>query len=241
MMARELLLDGKGKYVGDDVAIFAKVVSSDNDTRAPFAFIREQNQIVGPSANDLAEHLPDKGHVMKCENNALFKIRQDDKSYSGVNLLSNLRIKSIVSDIKEVVDDYERNGLGDVTAREACIDQLEAIVTHQCGDHSKCIHEKWCSYLKIKNTNPDWTDSEIAVEAAMTSCRPHGSKYMSLSSTGMAKLTSKILSCFNSKTIDKIAGGGCSNLSENFWGVNTATKLYKGRKRIYLLSIKDWI
>ena len=50
---------------------------------------------------------------MKCENNALFKIRQDDKSYSGVNLLSNLRIKSIVSDIKEVIDHYETDGLGD--------------------------------------------------------------------------------------------------------------------------------
>jgi len=108
MMARELLLDGNGNYVGDDVAIFAKVVTSDNDTRAPFAFIREQNKIIGSTANDLAEHLPDKGHVMKCENNALFKIRQDDKSYSGVNMLSNLCIKSIVSDIKEVVDDYER-------------------------------------------------------------------------------------------------------------------------------------
>ena len=58
---------------------------------------------------------------MKCQNNAMFKIRQEDKSYSGGNLLSNLRIKSLVSDIKEVVDDYEKNGYGDDDARAACI------------------------------------------------------------------------------------------------------------------------
>jgi len=51
---------------------------------------------------------------------------------------------------------------------------------------------------------------------------------MSLSFEGIAKLTSKILSCFNAKTIDKIAGGGCSNLSENFWGVNT--KFSEGKR-----------
>ena len=75
---------------------------------------------------------------MKCQNNAMFKIRQEDKSYSGISLLSNLRIKSLVSDIKEVVDDYEKNGFGDDSARAACIAQLETIVTHQCGDHSNC-------------------------------------------------------------------------------------------------------
>ena len=221
MMARELLVDSKGEYVGDDNAIFAKVVTSDNDTRAPFSFIRQQNEIIGTKADDVAEHLPDKGHVMKCQNNAMFKIRQEDKSYSGVNLLSNLRIKSLVSDIKEVVDDYEKNGYGEDIAREACIKQLETIVTHQCGDHTHCQHEKWCSYLKVKNAHPDWSEDEIAEEAALTSSRPHGGKNMSLSKLGIEKLTSKILARFNSKTIDKIAGGGCSNLSENFWGVGT--------------------
>jgi len=90
----------------------------------------------------MAEHLPDKGHVMKYENNALFKIRQDDKSYNGVNLLSNLCIKSIVSDIKEVVDHYEASELGDDMARTICLNQLDAVIPHQCGDHSKCQHER---------------------------------------------------------------------------------------------------
>ena len=139
MMARDLLVDKKGNYVGDNRGIFAKVVTSDNDNRIPLSFIQEQNQLIGTSMDNLAEHLPDIGHVMKCDNNALFKIRQDDKSYSGVNLLSNLRIKCLVSEIKEVVDhyEYETMGLGDDVARSVCLQQLEAIVPHQCGDHSK--------------------------------------------------------------------------------------------------------
>ena len=55
MMARELLVDSKGEYVGDEKAIFAKVITSDNNTRAPFSFIREQNEIIGSNANDVAD------------------------------------------------------------------------------------------------------------------------------------------------------------------------------------------
>ena len=164
---------------------------------------------------------------MKCEYNALFKIRQDDKSYSGVNLLSNLQIKSIVSDTKEVVDHYETNGLGDDKARSMCLQQLEAIVPHQYSDHSKCKHARWCIYLKVKNIHPTWAEHEIAEEAVTTPSHPHDGKNMSLSDEGIAKLTSKILSQFNNKTIDKIAGGGCSNLSDNFWGI--CIKFSKGK------------
>ena len=64
MMAKDLLVDEKGNYVGDDRAIFAKIVTSDNDTRAPYRFIREQNEIIRTSVDNVAEHLPDKGHVM---------------------------------------------------------------------------------------------------------------------------------------------------------------------------------
>ena len=103
MMARELLVDGQGKYVGDDTAVFAKakVVTSDNDTRAPYSFIRTQNEIIGTTADNVAEHLPDKGHVMKCQNNAMFKIRQEDKSYSGVHLLSNLSLSCIFAKLSK--------------------------------------------------------------------------------------------------------------------------------------------
>ena len=122
-----------------------------------------------------------------------------------MHLLSNLKIKSLVSDIKEVVDDYEKNGFGADRAHTACIAHLETIVTHQCGDHSNCLHKKWCSFLKVNNAHPKWRNNEIDQEAALTSSLPHGGKNMSLLKDGIAKLTSKFLCLFNSKTIDKIA------------------------------------
>ena len=72
MMARELLVDGQGKYVGDDTAVFAKVITSDNDTRAPYSFICTQNEIIGSTADNVAEHLPDTKHVMKCQNDMFY-------------------------------------------------------------------------------------------------------------------------------------------------------------------------
>ena len=99
---------------------------------------------------------------------------------------------------------------------------------HQCGDHSKCNHARWGTYLKVKNLHPKWTDHKIAEETVATSSRPHDGKNTSLSEEGIVKLTSKILSQFYNKIIDKIAGGGCSNLSENFWGIST--KFSKGKR-----------
>ena len=52
IVARELLLDKNGKYVGDDRAIFAGRINADNDTRGPAAFIREQNRIIGEPAEE---------------------------------------------------------------------------------------------------------------------------------------------------------------------------------------------
>ena len=103
--ARDLLLDENGEYVGDEKAIFGLMLNSDNDTGAPSSFIREQNRIIGEAADGQAEKSPDKGHIYKCANNGLFKLRGEDKSLSGVHALTNLRIKSLTSDVKAVVDD----------------------------------------------------------------------------------------------------------------------------------------
>ena len=58
MIARELLVDKDGKYVGDDRAIFAVRLNSDNDSTSVSNFIREQNSIIGSSSDNLAEHAP---------------------------------------------------------------------------------------------------------------------------------------------------------------------------------------
>jgi hypothetical protein len=43
MVAKSLLLNEQNDYLGDDIVIFGLNVSADNDTRAPSAFIQEQN------------------------------------------------------------------------------------------------------------------------------------------------------------------------------------------------------
>ena len=73
LVAKSLLLDNTGKYLGDKIALFGINISADNNTRAPSTFIREQNRIIGDAADGLEDHSPDRGHVMKCNNNAFFQ------------------------------------------------------------------------------------------------------------------------------------------------------------------------
>ena len=115
---------------------------------------------------------------------------------------------------------YKDAGVGNSTARKECLDQLEAIIPHQCGDHQFCVHERWCTYLKVKNKNPDWRDEQIRAAAYHESKRALRGQDLSLHSKGVAKLSALIKKRFNEKTIDRIAKGGCSNLSESFWNMN---------------------
>ena len=88
--ARDLLLDENGKYVGDDKAIFATIINSDNDTRSPKSFMVEQNTIVGEAADNLAENYPDTNHFIKNINNKLHNLKNADKSFKTA--LTNHRI-----------------------------------------------------------------------------------------------------------------------------------------------------
>ena len=224
--ARDLLLDKDGKYLGDDQAVFCMAVNADNDTRGSVAMIAGQASIIGTPADEQAEHVLDNGHVYKCQNNAIFNARAADKSLSGKHGLTNPRIRSLVSDINAVMKEYGEKE-GDDAARKECLDQIEAIVPHHCGMHEKCKHERWCNHLKVRNAHPDWSDEQVAAEALRTSARPDGN-YMSLSPSGIAFLTALIQERFNGKTINRIAAGGCSNLSENFW--STVTKFSEGKR-----------
>ena len=228
LVAKSLLLDDTGKYLGDEIAIFGINISADNDTRAPSAFIREQNRIIGAAADGLADHSPDRGHVMKCNNNALFKLRKEDATLRGVHALTPKRIAMMNSDISATIDDYSKTGTGDPDAQKACLDQLAAIVPHHCGQHHLCRNERWCTYLRIQKEHPDWDVHSITVAAAAESNRPLNGKPMSLSEDGMSTITKEINKRFNKATIDKIANGGCSNLAENFWSV--ATKFSQGKR-----------
>ena len=140
--AKELLVNADGKYLGDDQVVFCRTIQAGNDTRAPSAFIQDQNVIIGSAADRLAEHTPDRGHVIKCCDNQLHKTKKEDPLLRGVHALTNLRIKALNSDISDVIKDYEEHGTGDEAARRTCLEQLEAIVPHHCAIHDNCKHEK---------------------------------------------------------------------------------------------------
>ena len=143
-ITRSLLIDSNGNYVGNDMAIFGHCISVDNDTRAAHAFIQEQNRIIGASADGVADHSPDKGHVMKCNNNALYKLAKDNPSIRGVHALGSKRINMPNLDISATLAEYSKMGVGDNVAWQACLGQLDAIVLHHCGQHYLCRNERWC-------------------------------------------------------------------------------------------------
>ena len=134
---RRLLLDDNGDYRGDDSAVFLNVVVSDNDVNAPTNFIREQYEIIGEAAEGKAEHIPDIGHVIKDCNNELYRLRERDPSFRGVNLLENSRIRAIMADVLTAFLEYKPD-IGDEQAQLKCLKRIGAVITHHCGNHSKC-------------------------------------------------------------------------------------------------------
>jgi hypothetical protein len=64
-IAIDLLLDKDDNDVCGNKAIFVIVTSSDNDTRVPSCSICKQKRIIGLVADNMADHAPDRGHVIK--------------------------------------------------------------------------------------------------------------------------------------------------------------------------------
>ena len=163
----------------------------------------------------MADHSPDKGHVIKHNNNNLYKLAKDNPPIRGVHALGSKRIHMLNSDISATLAEYSKMGIGDNVAWQECLDQLDYIVLHHCGQHHLCRNERWCSYKKIEREHPDWDLSAIAVAAAQLSNCPL-EKPMSLSVNGMSAIVTEIKKRFNKKSINKAALAGCSNLAENF-------------------------
>ena len=179
--------------------------------------------------------MPDLGHSVKCNNNEFFALREKDPSFRGKHALSNVRIKSIQSDITAAIKAYAPY-VGDSVKRNECLNQIRAIVRHHCGDHSLCFQEKFCSYLEIKSKHEDWTQEQINAEALKRTKR-HKTQ-MDLSEKGICILEQIIEKRFNEKTIDKHAQCGCSNSCEGFWG--QLIRLSKG-KRIQGCGTDLWL
>lgn len=229
ILARNLLLDSNGVYRGDDIAIFSKEVVTDNDTKSRAKFIATQTGIIGEAAVGVADHSPDAPHVFKCTSNKLYSERAKDASLRGGNyLLTNQKIKSIHCDARHAIEEYHPN-VGDCVARNTCLKQIGCIIRHHCGDHSRCIHAKYCTYLEVKNEHPTWSDAQIVEEAASRSKRKGPD--MQLSQKGIAKLEGILLHYFNEKSIDRIARLATGNASEGFF--SRVTKFSEGKKNKY--------
>lgn len=146
----------------------------------PTNFIQEQNRLIGPASNNLAEHVPDVGHSLKNCSNKFYDIKKKDSSFSGKNLLENTRIKAFVVDIRSALNEYKTR-IGDCQARQKCLDKIYAIITHHCGDHSMCKWTDVCRFQEIKQNNPDWSDEKVQLEYAKMPFVSEGDTWIYLS------------------------------------------------------------
>ena len=234
--AKMMLLNENGEYRGDDEACFIGKFFADNDTSGPNRLIAQQNKICGEASDNLAEYYPDIHHVIKNNNNGIHEIKSKDSSFNGKYLLSNERIVSLSSDLRQVVEWYHED-LGNAASRQRCIDQIKAIVPHHCGDHSGCKEERFCTYVQIKNEHEDWTHEQIQAEFIVRTNR-HEGKAMQLSEYGIEVLQNEIFKRFNPQNIDRIAEMGCSNACEGFWG--EVTQFSEG-KRLNMEHTDYWL
>jgi hypothetical protein len=133
-----------------DTCVAMSQVIADNDTRGPKNAIKRQNGFLGNVANGIAELFPDLGHVIKNSSNEFFSTRDKDSSFKGKQCLTNEKIKSIHSDMCQTVKDY-CNYVGNEDDQTKCLRQLNCIVCHPCGNHSKCFQVHFCTYIQVKN------------------------------------------------------------------------------------------
>ena len=226
MIGKHLLVDKDGNYLGDDTALFAKNISSDNDTKSPKRLMRAQNEIIGAAADNKAKQLPDRNHVLKNCTNDIYTFCGKDKTVgSGVSGLSNERIALVKSDLNKISKAYLEEGIGVPEAKKKALELVDALVPHHCGDHSLCKHPEFYTYLRVKTDNQQLSDAEVATKAAEISMRSH---QLSLDATGRSAVTGIIKKRFAPKSIDNAASGGCSNFSESFW--NGLTKFSEGKR-----------
>jgi len=149
----------------------------------PTGFIREQNRLIGPLSDHLADYVPDVGHCMKNCSSSLYNIRKKDSSFAGKNLLENTRIKAFIVDIRSALNEYKTR-IGNTSDRHKCLQRIYAIVTHHCGDHSKCKWSDVCRFREIKEANPTWLDEKVQEENAKDAIQFSG-RYVDLSDYGI--------------------------------------------------------
>ena len=214
--ARGLLLDASGKPRNEDTCVFASTIVADNDSKSVKRAQRAQREIMGDVVEGLSTHDPDLNHLIKNQSNDMYDAAKKNPALRGQTGLKPLRIKSLSSDMTRIVKDLHDNE-NDPQARQVCLDAIDALVLHHCDDHSKCKHEKYCTFRQIKKEHSDWNDQQVREERAKQTKRFNGVS-MSLSKSGIELLQKIVSKRFNNDTIDVVAKCGCSNRCEGFWG-----------------------
>jgi hypothetical protein len=93
-------------------AIFGDQVITDGDARSPNKFICAQAHVVGPSAEGVAERIPDVGHFIKTVSNGLYKAANEDPTLKGKDSLKPACIKMISSDLAAHLWNYHDKSIG---------------------------------------------------------------------------------------------------------------------------------
>ena len=249
--AEEFAMESAAEYLlnlPDDEAIFGKEVCADGDTRGTTHFIRKQKDIIGKNADDVSEYFPDIGHFIKCISNGLYNIAKEDPTLKGRQLLEPSRIKAISGDIRRhlcwyhkakaksktasATDHVDNNHDHDEQAcnlRKICLEKINSIIAHHCGDHSGCRRED-CVFLdcmhRVRSRYEVDHDGVIPEEVILQQTNKLYSKnarfrgkLLSLDAVAQKKVQNVISSRLNEKNVDRVAKLMSSNRCENFFSV----------------------
>lgn len=242
VLARSLLLDNNGDYLGDEYAVFADKIVGDGDTRAVTKFIDEQYKIMGDVVKDTTKCFPDIGHAIKCISTDRYNVAKKDTSLKGKNLLEPKRIRAICGDIISVLK-LLRQKLQDLlnpsaevldSMMDECLDRLANIVPHHCGLHENCVADM-CGFVKLKEDNPEWSDDKLDEESDKIA--RFNRECMSLSDEGREKVSGVISKKITKKNVGRLAEMKNINNSENFWNCTT---VHSEGKRLNVAQAEAW-
>ena len=150
--ANALIFDKGGNFLGTEEACFIDKLVTDGDTRGAKKIIKKQGELLGDFVKGIATHIPDIGHFIKTISNGFYKFKTAHKEYSGVGLLEPIRIKTISSDISRHLRNYRDNMNKPNSIRSfertKCLDNIDSIIHHHCGNHDFCSLG-WCKYKQI--------------------------------------------------------------------------------------------
>ena len=107
--ARDLLLDASGNPRDEATCVYASTVVADNDSKSVKRGQRAQQEIIGDAVHGVSTHDPDLNHLIKNQSNDMFDAAKKNPALRGQTGLKPLRIKSLSSDMTQIVKDLHNS------------------------------------------------------------------------------------------------------------------------------------